>query len=63
MTSLNVHIQPCGDQPQDRICGDYGVCLRSHKVNADVTDAVMLLRKGLGQRLVIEMLPHLKICT
>ena len=45
MTSLNVHIQPCGDQPQDRICGDYGVCLRSHKVNADVTDAVMLLRK------------------
>ena len=33
MTSVNIHIQPCGYRPQSDICGEYGVCVRSHKVN------------------------------
>ena len=33
MTSLHVHIQPCGYRPQDKICGDFGVCVRSRKGN------------------------------
>jgi len=31
MTSINIHIQPCGYRPQGEICGPYGVCVRSHK--------------------------------
>ncbi|XP_023328883.1 post-GPI attachment to proteins factor 6 [Eurytemora carolleeae] len=33
MTSVNIHIQPCGYRPQSDICGEYGVCVRSHKGN------------------------------
>jgi len=31
MTSINIHIQPCGYRPQGEICGPYGVCVRTHK--------------------------------
>ena len=31
MANLNLHIQPCGYRPSTQICGDYGVCVRSHK--------------------------------
>jgi len=31
MANLNLHIQPCGYRPSSQICGDYGVCVRTHK--------------------------------
>ena len=31
MANLNLHIQPCGYRPSSRICGEFGVCVRSHK--------------------------------
>ena len=31
MTNLNLHIQPCGYRPSSRICGDYGVCVKTNK--------------------------------
>jgi len=33
MTSVSVHIQPCGYRNQSDICGEFGVCVRSHKGN------------------------------
>ena len=31
MTSINIHIQPCGYRAQGDICGAYGACVRTHK--------------------------------
>ena len=31
MTSINIHIQPCGYRAQGDICGVYGACVRTHK--------------------------------
>ena len=31
MTNLNLHIQPCGYRPSSRICGDFGVCVKTNK--------------------------------
>ena len=31
MANLNLHIQPCGYRPSSQICGEYGVCVRTHK--------------------------------
>ena len=31
MTSINIHIQPCGYRAQSNICGAYGACVRTHK--------------------------------
>ena len=31
MTNLNMHIQPCGYRASSRICGDYGVCVKTNK--------------------------------
>jgi len=33
MSSIAVHLQPCGYRPEKQICGDFGVCVRSHKGN------------------------------
>jgi len=31
MTSINIHIQPCGYRAQGDICGAFGTCVRTHK--------------------------------
>ena len=31
MANLNLHIQPCGYRPSSYICGEYGVCVRTHR--------------------------------